>query len=101
MSARPERTDILQVERAFLLFITGERAERGSIGNFSREKVGYLVDDYIQNAKIFSNRRWRSIEESCGLKVQQEQPVPLNTSLMQDKRRTLYEPSSPLNSDEE
>jgi hypothetical protein len=94
-------TDILQVERAFLLFITGERAEISSIGNFSREKVGHMVDDYVENAKKLSDCRWGLIEESCGLKIQQEQPALLNGPQMQEKRRALYMPSSPMNSDGE
>ncbi|KAH9993138.1 hypothetical protein BJV74DRAFT_795658 [Russula compacta] len=89
------------VEHAFLLFITGEHVEKGSIGNFSHKKVGHLVDNYIQNAKNLSNHRWHWIEESCGLKVQQDQPAPLNAPLMQDKCRALYKPSSPMNSNEE
>jgi hypothetical protein len=98
-----QRTNTLQVEHAFLLFTTGTRADTGSLGNFSREKVGHLVDDYISNILQFSDRRWRAIMESCGVKIQQEQAPPLNAPLSQAKRRNLYVPSSPLtgNSDEE
>ncbi|KAH9987755.1 hypothetical protein BJV74DRAFT_796436 [Russula compacta] len=91
------------VECAFLLFTTSTRADTGSLGNFSREKVGHLVDDYISNILQFSDRRWRAIMESCGIKIQQEQAPPLNAPLSQAKQRNLYVPSSPLtgNLDEE
>jgi hypothetical protein len=96
-----QQTDILQAEHAFLLYTTGKCAKISSIGNFSHEQVGHIVDNYVTNAKRLSNCHWQSIEESCGIKIQQEQPIPLNAPLMQEKRCALYQPSSPMNSDEE
>jgi hypothetical protein len=72
-----QQTDILQAECAFLLYTTGECAKISSIGNFSHEKVGHIVNNYVTNAKRLSNHCWQSIEESCGIKIQQEQPIPL------------------------
>ena len=96
-----KQTDILQAKHAFLLFTTGKHANINSISNFSCEKVGQIVNDYVTNAKKLSNCCWWSIEESCGLKIQQEQPILLNAPLMQEKCHAPYQPSSPVNLDEE
>lgn len=70
-------------------------------GQFSREKVGQLVDDYAANTQRLSKRRWIQIEASCGIVAESEHKPTVNMKVMQQQRRTLYIPSSPVKSSDE
>jgi hypothetical protein len=63
------------------------------VGQFSRDKVGTLVDDYLVNTGKLSPRR-EHIMDTCGVSSEELNP-PLNTLVMQQDRRNLYVPSSP------
>jgi hypothetical protein len=80
------------------MYTTGERVY---IGPFSREKVGNMVEDYITNIKDLTENRWRKVMESCGAQGEQDCEAATNTSLMENKRRALYVPSSPIESAED
>jgi hypothetical protein len=64
------------------------------VGQFSRDKVGTLVDDYLANTTKLSSRRWERLMKICGVSNKELNP-PLDTSAMQQDRRNLYVPSSP------
>ena len=64
------------------------------VGQFSRDKVGTLIDDYLVNTAKLTSRRWEHLMETCGVSNEELNP-PLNTSAMQQDRRNLYVPSSP------
>jgi len=74
---------------------TGERTD---VGQFSFERVGTIVDDYVTNSQKFSDRRWSRIMESCGAQIQREEAPPFNPNApsMSQSRRQLYVPSSPV-----
>jgi len=76
------------------MYHSGERVD---VGQFSRELVGEMVDDYMANATIMSERRWAKLMDACGAVVgpRDRHPIPSSSS-MQQKRRTLYVPSSPV-----
>ena len=76
-------------------------SERIDIGNFSREKVSDMVDDYITSIKKLTKNRWNQIMESCGAQGKQDCKAPTNTPLMENKCRVLYVPSSPIESAED
>jgi hypothetical protein len=80
------------------MYTTGERVD---IGNFSREKVSDIVDDYVTSIKKLTKNRWQLIIASCGAQDEQDREVPINTPLMEQKRRVLYVPSSPIESAED
>jgi hypothetical protein len=87
---------LFQIERAFSMFEkTGKHTD---VGQFSFERVGTVVDDYVTNSQKFSDRRWSRIMESCGAQVQQEEATSfsLNAPSMSQSRRQLYVPSSPV-----
>ena len=69
--------------------------ERVNVGQFSREMVGHMIEDYGANAKALSERRWLRIMDIIGIaQITEDLPRP-NASSMQQKRRTLYVTSSP------
>jgi len=71
--------------------------KRTNVGQFSFNRVGTIVDDYVTNLQKFSDRRWSRIMESCGAQIQQEETtLHLNTPSMSQSRRQLYVPSSPM-----
>ena len=77
------------------MYHSGERVD---VGQFSRELVGDMIDDYVANATIMSKRRWTKLMDTCGAQGTAEDshhPIP-GSSSMQQKRRTLYVPSSPM-----
>lgn len=66
-----------------------------NIGQFSRELVGGMIDDYVTNAEAVSPRRWTKLINICGGQgLRLQDPIPSSSS-MQQKRRTLYVRSSP------
>jgi hypothetical protein len=69
---------------------TGVRVNKGQ---FSRDVVGALVEDYVYNATVLSERRWKIIKTLCGAHTMEQKPdvysIPVN-------RRALYVPSSPV-----
>jgi hypothetical protein len=78
------------------MYRTGERLD---IGQFSRELVGEMIDDYVHCATIMSQRRWANLMDICGARDPEDrQPIP-GSSSMQQRRRTLYVPSSPAKED--
>ena len=89
----PDSLLSFQIERAFKMYHTGERV---NVGQFSREMVGHMIDDYGANAKALSDRRWSKIMEIVGQAqnvVKDQRPSP-NAASMQQKRRILYIASS-------
>jgi hypothetical protein len=80
----------VQVERAFKMYFTGEKV---SLGQFSRDNTENLVADYVENTKKLSERRWKRIMERCGAEAENEAVV--SVPCMDERRRTLYIPSSP------
>ena len=64
------------------------------VGQFSREKVGTLVNDYLANTAKLTSRCWEHLMETCRVSNEELNP-PLDTSVMQQDRRNLYVPSSP------
>jgi hypothetical protein len=77
--------------------------ERKDVGQFSREKVGEMIDDYVVPLSKFSDRRWTKIMDACGvygIERENESFLPAAQS-MQNKRRTLYNPSSPAKEEPE
>jgi len=85
-------TILFQIERAFKMHLSGECVD---VGKFSRELVSDMIDDYMANAEILSERRWAKLMGLCGAPIVKVQlPTPSAPS-MQKKRRTLYIPSSP------
>jgi hypothetical protein len=81
------------------MYHSGERID---VGQFSRELVGDIIDDYMTNATIMSKRRWAKLLDICGAQgsTKEGHPIP-GSSSMQQKRRKLYVPSSPVESEEE
>ena len=80
------------------MYHTGEWRE---VGQFSREKVGEMIDDYVVPLSKFSDRRWAKIMDACGAcgdSSDGEHILPTAQS-MQDKRRMLYIRSSPMQED--
>jgi hypothetical protein len=76
--------------------------ERVDVGQFSRELVGDIVDDYMANAMILSKRRWAKLLKICSAQdPTKESRVTIPGSSMHDKRRNLYVRSSPVESDSE
>jgi hypothetical protein len=78
------------------MYHSGERVD---VGQFSREMVGSMIEEYAENAEAMSERRWSKILGICGIhNTPVDRPIPSAPS-MQQKRRHLYIPSSP-NSEE-
>lgn len=75
------------------MYITGERV---NVGQFSREMVGGMIEDYVTNAKEISPRRWAQIMRAIGAvqTPEADRPTP-NAPTMAQKRRVLYVRSSP------
>jgi len=64
------------------------------LGQFSRDRVASLVDDYMANTRKLSPKRWKRIMKSCGASGEDLNP-PLTTVATQQNRHSLYIPSSP------
>jgi hypothetical protein len=75
-----------------MMFRTGSLVDSGQ---FSREKVAHIVDDYSASTRALSSHHWDCIMESCGVLDEEVNP-PLDTLVMQEDRRNLYTPSSPI-----
>ena len=73
------------------MYHTGECV---NTGQFSRELVGEMIDDYMAKAEIMSDRRWGKLIKICG--GQGSASRPEDTSSMRQKRRNLYICSSPM-----
>lgn len=86
--------NIIQIERAFLMYISGTQVSNGL---FSRDVVGTVVADHVYTAKMLSERRMRRILALCEAQETELQPVGLKERLASFNRRTLYVPSSPVN----
>ncbi|KAJ7458785.1 hypothetical protein B0H11DRAFT_1924588 [Mycena galericulata] len=80
------------LERAFSMFTTGELVVNEA--QFSRENFSDLVDDYVSNAELLSDRRWEAIMEAYGAPLRKP-ARSVNAASMDAKRRQLYQPSSP------
>jgi hypothetical protein len=80
------------------MYKTGRQED---IGNYTREKMGGMIDDYIVSAGGLSKRCWMRILESCGAQFQQDQDIRVDAPSMERKRRILHEPSSPIVSADE
>jgi hypothetical protein len=74
------------------MFHSGKKVRGGS---FSREIYGSVVDDYMENLKIFSERRWKSLLTACGIFKEGKEENPVPSSSMSHARHALYIPSSP------
>ena len=71
---------------------TGFREDQGQ---FSRDIVGTIIEEYADIALRLSNRRWNNIKELCGAHHVVQQ-ANLNTCSAQLNRHALYESSSPV-----
>ncbi|KAF8184553.1 hypothetical protein K438DRAFT_1974342 [Mycena galopus ATCC 62051] len=80
------------LEKVFLMYQTGEFISDKT--QFSRENVGSLVDDYLENINKFSQRKWEAILNLCGTAVNIGPPV--SAPSMEVSRRVLYVSSSPV-----
>ncbi|KAJ7202084.1 hypothetical protein GGX14DRAFT_399658 [Mycena pura] len=81
------------LERAFGMYTTGQLAEEAP--QFSQDNVGGVVEEYLDNIKRFSDRKWTAILQLCGVPSKAaETPAAAGPSL-QAHRRILYTPSSP------
>ncbi|KAJ7735049.1 hypothetical protein B0H16DRAFT_135739 [Mycena metata] len=78
------------LEKEFMMYSTGEYVSDGQ--QFSRDNVGGLVDDYQNNIKNFSIRKWDHILKLCG---SVPQAGPVSAPSMSTSRRALYVTSSP------
>ncbi|KAI0245201.1 hypothetical protein BJV78DRAFT_1140472, partial [Lactifluus subvellereus] len=83
------------IERGFLMYLTGTRTDQGQ---FSKDMVGTVIGEYVYIAGRLSNRRWNIITTLCG---ENREPPALMAHSVQVNRRELYEPSSPIGSDDE
>ena len=89
---------LFKVEHAFKMYHSGKCK---NIGQFSREKVGDMIDDYIVPTSNLSNQRWMTILEICGTNNDEsdgEYGGPSAESL-QNSHWALYTPSSPSKED--
>jgi hypothetical protein len=62
------------------------------VGQFSHDKVGTLVDDYLVNTAKLTSCRWEHLMETCGVSNEELNP-PLDTSVMQQDRRNPLLPA--------
>jgi len=67
----------------------------GASGQFSREKVGSIVDDYLANTGRLSSRHWERIMKVCGVFSDEFSPG-LDVPVLREDRRNLYIRSSPI-----
>jgi hypothetical protein len=75
------------------MFFTGHKT---NIGQFSRDNTESLVDDYVENTKKLSERRWNQILERCGaVSASENEQAAASVPCMDEQRRVLYIPSSP------
>ncbi|KAG5636034.1 hypothetical protein H0H81_009334 [Sphagnurus paluster] len=89
------------VERAFLCFRSGKFKKPSK--PFGNEAVGNSVQEYMENFKDFSQRRWTQLLDACKPDddlddevIEVSAPVPIPTmSTLDGKRRKLYVASSP------
>jgi len=65
-----------------------------NVGQFLRELVGEMVDDYVANAEAMSEWCWATMMDLCGTQGTEDHPI-LGSSSMQQKHCMLYVPSSP------
>ena len=89
---------LFKVERAFKMYHSGERK---NVGQFSREKIGDMIDDYMVPASNLSDQRWTTILEICGTNDNESDGKYGGPSAesMQNSHRALYTPSSPSKED--
>jgi hypothetical protein len=73
------------------MYHTGECV---NTGQFSRELVGEMIDNYMANAKIMSDCHWGKLIKICS--GQGSASRPEDTSSMHQKRCNLYIRSSPM-----
>lgn len=79
-----------QLERAFTSYRSGWKTPPKT---FSCDNYGLTIDDYMENIRKLSNRRWESILDHAGVSgTKQKEDVATSLS---ENRRTLYIPSSP------
>jgi hypothetical protein len=90
---------LFKIERAFKMYHSGEHKD---VGQFSRDKVGDMIDDYMVPASELSDRRWTTILEKCGSYSNESDDEYAGPSAqsMQNSRRALYTPSSLTKDDE-
>ncbi|KAF9010817.1 hypothetical protein BDQ17DRAFT_1322594 [Cyathus striatus] len=87
------------VECAFECYITGRFTPPG---RFKNELIKEMVCDYIEHAKMLTDRRWRKLAASCGVEFEDsEEPAAMEDMLdetagLRSNRRLLYERSSPV-----
>ncbi|KAJ7219595.1 hypothetical protein GGX14DRAFT_390112 [Mycena pura] len=81
------------LERAFSMYTTGQLAEEAP--QFSQDNVGGVVEDYLDNIKRFSDRKWVTIMQLCGVPSKADETLAVASPSLQARRRTLYVPSSP------
>ena len=73
------------------MFLTGRKI---NVGQFSRDHIEVLVRDYMENTVKLTKRRWKKILERCGVDVEKEPAA--SAPSMDECRRILYVPSSPM-----
>ncbi|KAF8985647.1 hypothetical protein BDQ17DRAFT_1436552 [Cyathus striatus] len=87
------------VECAFECYITGHFTPPG---RFKNELIEEMVCDYIEHAKMFTDRQWRKLATSCSVEFEDsEEPAAMEDMLdetagLRSNRRLLYECSSPV-----
>jgi hypothetical protein len=81
------------------MFFTGHKLKTGQ---FSRDNTEALVNDYIENTKKLTERRWNQILERCGaeLAASENELGEKGVPCMDERRRVLYVPSSPAPDEE-
>lgn len=70
--------------------------EHKDVGQFSRDKVGEMIDDYMVPASELSDRRWTMILEKCGAhgnESDDDEYAGPSAQSMHSSRRALYTPS--------
>ena len=75
------------------MYCSGERV---SVGQFSQERVGHMIDDYGENAKAMTERRWSKVMSLIDSEATEDHWTTPSAPSMQLKRRTLYVRSSPI-----
>ncbi|KAF8977474.1 hypothetical protein BDQ17DRAFT_1440616 [Cyathus striatus] len=87
------------VEHAFECYITGHFMPPG---RFKNELIEEMVCNYIEHAKMLTDRRWRKLAASCGVEFEDsEEPAAMEDMLdetagLRSNRRLLYKCSSPV-----
>ncbi|KAF9522124.1 hypothetical protein CPB83DRAFT_864955 [Crepidotus variabilis] len=87
------------IERAFSLYETGTKPNQDNIPEFSGDKNGGMIEDYIHNLKKFSEGRWvRVFADVAKISGIPPKPAPTTTKVTASVarvRRDLFTPSSP------